>query len=86
MRIKCDHAGVPVLLKLEDPGNGSASVQAAARTADADTWQTLTFDFTGAAIGAGVQYTRPDLFPGYDGSSGFGAVLCYMDDLAQATD
>jgi hypothetical protein len=84
LRIRCDHAGVPVLLKLENPADGNQYVQVAATTGPADGWQTLTFDFTGAAVAAGVPYTRLDLFPGFDGQSGSGAVLCYLDDLAQA--
>lgn len=84
LRIRCDHADVPVLLKLENPADGGQSVQVAATTGAADTWQTLEFDFSGAALVDGVPYTRLDLFPGYDGSAGSGAVLCYMDDLAQS--
>jgi hypothetical protein len=83
LRIRCDHANVPILLKLENPANSGQAVQVAATTAAADGWQTLTFDFGSATIAAGVPYTRLDLFPGFDGSTGFGAVLCYMDDLAQ---
>jgi hypothetical protein len=83
LRIRCDHANVPVLLKFENPANGGQSVQVAATTTEADTWQTLTYDFTAAAIAEGVPYTRPDLFPGFDGANGFGAMLCYLDDLAQ---
>jgi hypothetical protein len=82
LKIRCDRPNIPVLLKLENPANSGQSVQVAATTTAAiDTWQTLTFDFSGQPVQAGVPYTRLDLFPGYNGSAAFNA-LCYMDDLA----
>jgi hypothetical protein len=82
LRVNCDTANVPFLIKFENPANGGQFVQMAATSAAAGTWQTLSFDFTSTSPTVGVSYTRMDLFPGYDGSAAKDA-FCYVDDLAQ---
>lgn len=44
-------AGITVLLKVENGSNGAISVETSAKVSQANTWETLTFDFANPATG-----------------------------------
>ncbi|MEI7977801.1 MAG: T9SS type A sorting domain-containing protein [Bacteroidota bacterium] len=58
MRVYSPDSGIAVRLKVEDPNDGSKSVETEARTTAANTWQTLSFNFVNQASGtAPINYT-----------------------------
>jgi hypothetical protein len=58
MRVYSPDSGIAVRLKVEDPNDGSKSVETEARTTAANTWQTLSFNFVNQASGtAAINYT-----------------------------
>ena len=58
MRIYSPDSGIAVRLKVEDPNDGTKSVETEARTTASNTWQTLTFNFINNASGtAAINYT-----------------------------
>ena len=79
LRVYSPAAGTPVLLKVEDQGNGTISCEKQATTTVANAWETLTFNFTGL-FDVTKTYDKVSIFPGF-GSAGTGAVT-YLDDLA----
>ncbi|BDU71872.1 Ig-like domain-containing protein [Mesoterricola silvestris] len=79
LRVYSPAAGTPVLLKVEDQGNGTVSCEKQATTTGAGAWETLTFDFTGL-FDATKTYDKVSIFPGF-GAAGTGTVT-YLDDLA----
>lgn len=58
MRVYSPDSGIAVRLKVEDPNDGTKSVETEARTTASNTWQTLTFNFINNASGtAAINYT-----------------------------
>ena len=58
MRIYSPDSGIAVRLKVEDPNDGTKSVETEARTTASNTWQTLTFNFiNNASCTAAINYT-----------------------------
>lgn len=49
MKVYSPRAGVPVLFKIENDNDGGINIGKTANTTVANAWETLTFDFTGAA-------------------------------------
>jgi hypothetical protein len=58
MRVYSPDSGIAVRLKVEDPNDGTKSVETEARTTASNTWQTLSFNFINNASGtAAINYT-----------------------------
>lgn len=49
MKVYSPRVGVPVLFKIENADNGGINMEKTVNTTVANQWETLTFDFTGAA-------------------------------------
>ena len=77
MRARCNAPDVAIRLKFETWGGGPA-VELDATAGEADTWQTLTWAFTGVVAGEN-DYERPVVFPGFGSQLN---VTCWLDDLA----
>ncbi|MGY6522597.1 MAG: carbohydrate binding domain-containing protein [Mongoliitalea sp.] len=59
VRVWSPIAGIPVRLKVEDSRDNTISVETEARVTQAETWQTLVFDFSNEAFGtAAINFTR----------------------------
>jgi len=82
LKVKCNVPSTPILLKFEKLDDGGTALQVVGTTDATTAWQTVTFDFTAATVKPNTNYLKPDLFPGYDGNNGIGAVTCLFDDLA----
>ena len=87
MRVYSPDSGIAVRLKVEDPNDGTKSVETEARTTASNTWQTLTFNFINNASGtAAINYTytykKASAFFnfGVSGSSA-GTKTYYFDDV-----
>jgi Bacterial Ig-like domain len=87
-RVYSPVANIPVRLKVENASNGAISSETQATVSQANTWQTLTFDFDAPAAGS----SAPDLAQTYNKISVFfdfgttGATVgsartYYLDDL-----
>lgn len=58
MRVYSPDSGIVVKLKVEDPNDGTKSVETDVRTTVANAWQTLSFNFTNQSSGtAAINYT-----------------------------
>lgn len=77
IKVWSPQAGIPVLMKLENIGNGSINVERTATTTTANSWEELTFDFSG--VDSANNYQRVVLFFNF-GTSGTGENY-YFDDL-----
>ncbi|MFK8102406.1 MAG: T9SS type A sorting domain-containing protein, partial [Saprospiraceae bacterium] len=87
VRVWSPDAGTPVLLKVEDPTDGSISVETIATTTEAMTWETLEFDFTQEEAGTPAldlanNYQKVSIFFnfGTDGATA-GEKTYYWDDV-----
>lgn len=83
LEIYATGANQPVLLKLEDPANASASVETISNTT-ATGWQTLTFNFANLRSGtpaysSGTSYRKAVLF--YDFGVATGALTVFVDNV-----
>jgi predicted heme/steroid binding protein len=85
LKVKCSVASTPILLKFEKLDDGATALQVVGTTDATTAWQMVTFDFTAATVKPNTNYLKPDLFPGYDGTNGVGALTCDFDDLAPVT-
>ncbi len=90
MTVRCwsPDANIPVRLKIEDATDPTRSVETEAMITQANTWQTLTFDFSNEAMGtAAVNFTytydKASIFFNF-GTTGAmaGAKTYYFDDVA----
>ncbi len=91
VRVYSPAAGIPVRLKVENSGNAGVSVETEATTTVADTWETLTFDFTNEATGTAAfdpaaTYDKVIVFFnfGTDGATA-GAQTFFFDDVDVAS-
>ncbi|HYD43180.1 MAG TPA: fibronectin type III domain-containing protein [Anaeromyxobacter sp.] len=75
MRARCNRPDVVIRFKIEAPG-GNPFVELDQTTGAADTWQTLTYAFTG--VNESADYRRPVVFPGFGSRLN---VTCWLDDL-----
>jgi hypothetical protein len=75
MRARCNRPGVVIRFKIEGPG-GTPFVELDQTTGAPDTWQTLTYAFTG--VDGSADYRRPVVFPGFGSRLD---VTCWVDDL-----
>lgn len=87
VRVYSPAAGHPVLLKIEESGNGANSVETLAYTTMADTWETLMFDFANEAPGTqplnlAFNYDKASIFFNF-GTTGddAGELTYYWDDV-----
>ena len=88
VRVFSPDAGIPVRLKIEDASDGAISVETEAVTTEANTWETLTFDFADeiggtAAFNPTATYNKISIFFnfGTDGATA-GLKTYYFDDIA----
>ena len=88
MRVRSPAAGIPVRFKIENAGDPAISVETETLTTAADTWETLTFDFSNevsgtAAFNPASTYNKIAIFFnfGTDGATA-GAQTFYFDDIA----
>lgn len=91
VRVYAPAAGIPVRLKIENSGDPAVSVETEAMTTAADTWETLTFDFTNqvsgtAAFNPAATYDKIVVFFnfGTDGATA-GAQTFFFDDVDVAS-
>ena len=88
MRVRAPAMGIPIRLKIENSGNDGISVETEVMTTAADTWETLTFDFTNqvdgtAVFDANAVYDKIAIFPNFGAEgSAVGAQTYYFDDIA----
>ncbi|MEO0347016.1 MAG: hypothetical protein AAF229_12230, partial [Pseudomonadota bacterium] len=87
LRVRAPAAGIPVRLKIENSGDPAISVETEVLTTVANTWETLTFDFTNevsgtAAFNPAATYDKAAIFFnfGTDGATA-GAQTYFFDDL-----
>jgi hypothetical protein len=80
VKVYSPRVGARLLLKVENPANGAQNYEREATTTTANTWEELTFDYTG--INLGFSYSRVvlifDLGTAGDGSPNF---TFYFDDI-----
>ncbi len=88
VRVWSPVAGVPVRLKVENAADGTKSVETEATVTVANSWQTLTFDFTTQAAGTAAldlatTYNKASIFFNF-GTTGAatGARTYYFEDLS----
>ena len=87
VRVYSPAAGIPVRLKIENSGDPAISVETETSTTAANTWETLTFDFTNevsgtAAFDPAATYDKVVIFFnfGTDGATA-GAQTYFFDDI-----
>lgn len=85
LRVYSPEANVPVRLKLEDASDSTHSVETEATVTAANTWQTLTFDFSKevsgtAALNTAYTFNKASVFPKF-GSTVGSPLTFYVDDL-----
>lgn len=85
LRVYSPEANVPVRMKLEDASDSTHSVETEATVTAANTWQTLTFDFSREASGTAVlnttyTFNKASVFPKF-GSTVLSPRTFYVDDL-----
>jgi hypothetical protein len=87
VRVYLPDANVPVRLKVEDANDPTHSVESEVNSGAANTWQTLTYDFTmqaagTAALNPAYTFNKASIFVnfGTDGATA-GAKSYYIDDL-----
>ncbi|MFZ4522575.1 MAG: T9SS type A sorting domain-containing protein [Bacteroidales bacterium] len=87
MRVYSPDAGIPVRMKVEDPGDPGKTVETEAMTTTANAWETLSFNFanqaTGtAAINFSYTYKKMSIFFNF-GTTGAvaGTKTYYCDDI-----
>ena len=88
MRVWAPAAEMPILLKVEDAGDPTKSVETYGYTSSAETWETITFDFANEAEGTAVvdysyTYNKASVFPnfGTTGADAGTAITIYVDDF-----
>jgi hypothetical protein len=79
-------AGLPILLKLEDPNNGNNYTQVQVNSTVANQWETLTFDFSKTAPGTPVwnpsfTYQKASLFFDFNNSESGAGKTFYWDNV-----
>ncbi|WP_417885910.1 hypothetical protein [Zunongwangia sp.] len=82
LKIWSPEANIPITLKFEDPNDGETATEASATVTEANTWQTLTFDFSGAD--ASQNWKRAVLF--MDAGNAGKGLDYYYDDLSYVSD
>jgi hypothetical protein len=86
LRVKSPTAGVKIRLKLEDNADVTHTVETDATVTAANTWQTLTFDFSNpgtgtAALNTSYTFNKASVFPNF-GAQETGSDKTYLfDDL-----
>ncbi len=92
VRVWSPVAGVPIRLKVEDAGDPTISVETEATISEAETWETLTFDFANQAVGTAEinfasNYNKASMFFNFGTSGGdAGELTFYWDDMEFAGD
>ena len=87
LRVYSPVANIPVRLKVEDAADKDKSVETEATVTQANTWQTLTFNFanqaSGPALNLSTTYNKVTVFFnfGTTGANGGGGTF-YFDDLS----
>ena len=84
VKIYSPRAGVPINLKVEDSTNAGISAEKAVNTTMANTWETLTWDFTGTSLDLTKTYDRLSLFPDFN-TSPIADETFYCDDITFVT-
>jgi hypothetical protein len=87
MKVYSPAAGTPFLMKLENPADGTASVEKQVATTGANAWETLTFDFgspSGGAVDLAKTYDKLSVFPAFGTGGGAADTTYYVDDIAFA--
>ncbi|MEN7341351.1 MAG: carbohydrate binding domain-containing protein [Pseudomonadota bacterium] len=90
LRVRAPAAGLPIRLKIENSGDPAISVEAEVLTTAANTWETLTFDFTNQVMGTAAfdpsaVYDKIAVFPNFGAAgSAAGAQTFFIDDIAVA--
>ena len=79
VRVRAPAAGIPVLFKIEN-ADQSVFSEVTVNTTAADTWETLTFDFSTVGIDLSAEYVQAIIFFDF-GTAGDDAVY-YWDDVA----
>jgi len=82
MKVWSPRAGVPILFKLEVPGDGNPTAEVEATTTVANQWEELSFDMTTSEVGdfsSMIEYEKIVIFPDMN-SNGAGEVF-YFDDI-----
>lgn len=81
-------AGIPILLKVENVSSGATCVAVIANTTQANTWETLTFDFANgtpaggcSALNTSNSYQKISIFPDF-GTAGSSSQNFYFDNIA----
>jgi uncharacterized protein YjdB len=85
MRVYSPAAGTPFLMKLENPADGTASVEKQVSTTVANAWETLTFDFgspSGGTVDLAKTYDKLSVFPSFGTAGGASDTTYYVDDIA----
>ena len=85
LRVYSPVAGIPVRMKLEDASDSTHSVEAEVNVTAANTWETLTFDFSNqvsgtAALNTSYTFNKASVFPNF-GTTISTARIFYVDDL-----
>ena len=88
MRFYSPDAGVPIRMKVEDPIDGTKSVETEAVTTVANAWETLVFNFANQspgtpAINYSYNYKKLSVFPNFGVTGAIaGNKTYYWDDVA----
>ena len=82
LKVWSPEAGIPVTLKFEDPNNNKIATEASATVTEANTWQTLTFDFS--EVDASQNWKRAIVF--MDLNTAGKGLDYYFDDLSYVSD
>ena len=82
LKVWSPEAGIPVTLKFEDPSDGDIAFEVNATVTEANTWQTLTFDFSEAD--ANQNWKRAIVF--MDLNTAGKGLDYYFDDLSYVSD
>ena len=88
VRVYSPDAGIPVRLKVEDAADPTRSVETEAVTTVADTWETLTFDFSNEATGTAAlnlsyTYDKASIFFNFGTTGAMAGEKVYLwDDVS----
>lgn len=85
-RVWSPDAGIPVMIKVEESGDDTKSVETLATTTVANGWQILEFDFDNqrtatAAFNASYNYNKASIFFNFDTNGSGGEKTYYFDDV-----
>jgi len=79
LRVYSPAAGKAILLKAENASDGSQSMEKAVSTTVANSWETLSFDFS-SVYSSSIVYSKLSIFPNFNAKESSDAAY-YFDDL-----